>query len=110
LGFVNALCVVATRIERGEIRAGLVVAGEDGRELVEATLASLARPEAGRRDLKSAFRVAGRSAPAAAAGCSRSPSFAPDAPRLLGAASRNAQRAPQSCAAGSAIRRVRAGR
>ncbi|MFT4542346.1 MAG: 3-oxoacyl-[acyl-carrier-protein] synthase III [Planctomycetota bacterium] len=56
LGFANAMTVVAGMLERGEIEAGLVVAGEDGRPLVDETLAVLARnTEAGRADLKTAY-------------------------------------------------------
>lgn len=55
LGFANAMIVVAGMIERGEIAAGLVVAGEDGGPLVESTLrALLSNPNAGRRELKRA--------------------------------------------------------
>ncbi len=55
LGFANAMIVVANMIERGEIEAGLVVAGEDGGPLVESTLQSLlSNPNAGRRELKRA--------------------------------------------------------
>ncbi len=55
LGFANAMIVVANMIERREIEAGLVVAGEDGGPLVESTLESLTRdPRAGRRELKRA--------------------------------------------------------
>ena len=56
LGFANSMTVVAERIERGSLEAGLVVAGEDGRPLVEATIASLlADPSAGKERLKAAF-------------------------------------------------------
>jgi len=56
LGFANALCLVGAMIERGEIEAGLVVSGEDGGPLVEATLrALLSDPRAGRNELKRAY-------------------------------------------------------
>jgi len=56
LGFANALCLVGSMIERGEIEAGLVVSGEDGGPLVEETLrALLADPRAGRNELKRAY-------------------------------------------------------
>ena len=56
LGFANALCLVGSLIERGEIEAGLVVSGEDGGPLVEETLrALLADPRAGRNELKRAY-------------------------------------------------------
>jgi len=41
LGVLNGLVLVAGMIEREEIEAGLVVAGEDARALVEQTIASL---------------------------------------------------------------------
>jgi acyl-CoA:acyl-CoA alkyltransferase len=56
LGFANALCLVGSQIERGEIEAGLVVTGEDGGPLVEATLRALVEdPRAGRAELKRAY-------------------------------------------------------
>lgn len=56
LGFANALVVVGGMIERGEIEAGLVVAGEDGRPLVEETIRALTTREGvGRRELKRAY-------------------------------------------------------
>ncbi len=56
LGFANALCLVASMIERGEIEAGLVVSGEDGGPLVEETLRALLEdPRAGRSELKRAY-------------------------------------------------------
>lgn len=55
LGFANAMLLVAGQIERGEIEAGLVVAGEDGGPLVEATIRALEEnPNANRRDIKRA--------------------------------------------------------
>ena len=38
LGFLNAMAQVANMIELGQIEAGLVVSGEDGRALVESTI------------------------------------------------------------------------
>ncbi|MCC6572391.1 MAG: 3-oxoacyl-ACP synthase III [Planctomycetes bacterium] len=38
LGFANAMLIVANMIELGQIEAGMVVAGEDGGPLVEATV------------------------------------------------------------------------
>jgi 3-oxoacyl-[acyl-carrier-protein] synthase-3 len=55
LGFANAMTVAAAMIERREIEAALVVAGEDGGPLVEATIrALLADEHAGRAELKRA--------------------------------------------------------
>ncbi len=56
LGVANAMVLVAGMLERGEIEAGLVVAGEDGRPLVEQTIADLlANPDTTKDDLKRAF-------------------------------------------------------
>lgn len=55
LGFANAMLLVAGQIERREIEAALVVAGEDGGPLVEATIRALEEnPNAGRREIKRA--------------------------------------------------------
>ncbi len=45
LGVANGMVVVANMIERGQIDAGLVVAAEDGRRLVEATIDTLLHDE-----------------------------------------------------------------
>lgn len=56
LGVANGMVQVATMIEAGAIRAGLVVAGEDGRPLVEQTIRHLlADDAAGRDELKRAY-------------------------------------------------------
>jgi len=55
LGFANAMAVTGAMIERGEVEAALVVSGEDGGPLVEATLRTLAEdPKADRAALKRA--------------------------------------------------------
>jgi 3-oxoacyl-[acyl-carrier-protein] synthase-3 len=55
LGFANAMMVIASMIERREIEAGLVVAGEDGGPLLQATIRALIEDErAGRAELKRA--------------------------------------------------------
>ena len=56
LGFANAICVVAAMIDRGEIKAALVVSGEDGGPLVKATIQSLLSAErVTKNDLKLAY-------------------------------------------------------
>ncbi len=59
LGVLNGMVVVAGMIEREEIEAGLVVAGEDARGLVEETIRHLLESSPGASDererLKSAF-------------------------------------------------------
>lgn len=56
LGFANAMTLVGGMLERGEVEAGLVVAGEDGGPLVEETLRYLSEePTVGRAELKRAY-------------------------------------------------------
>ena len=55
LGFANAMALMASRIERGELDAALVVSGEDGGPLVEETIAALLRDGVNRLDLKRAY-------------------------------------------------------
>lgn len=56
LGVVNAMTVIADQIELGRLEAGLVVAGEDGRSLVEETIADAnARDDLTREAFKDAF-------------------------------------------------------
>jgi len=55
LGFANAMSLLASRIERGELDAALVVSGEDGGPLVEETISALLREGVTRQDLKRAY-------------------------------------------------------
>ncbi|MDA1265300.1 MAG: 3-oxoacyl-ACP synthase III [Planctomycetota bacterium] len=56
LGFANGMTLVAGMLERGEIEAALVVAGEDGGPLVDETLRMLAETEGvGKNELKRAY-------------------------------------------------------
>jgi 3-oxoacyl-[acyl-carrier-protein] synthase III len=56
LGFLNGMISLANMIELGQIRKGLVVAGESSRSLVHTTIAQLRRAtRLTRRELKSAF-------------------------------------------------------
>jgi acyl-CoA:acyl-CoA alkyltransferase len=53
LGVLSAAAIVADRIEMGRIDAGLIVAGENGRPLVESTIAALlADPTIDRKSIK----------------------------------------------------------
>jgi hypothetical protein len=54
-GFLNALTVAAGLIESGQIRCALVVAGENGRPLVEQTLRTLVERPLTRNDIKPFF-------------------------------------------------------
>jgi 3-oxoacyl-[acyl-carrier-protein] synthase-3 len=91
LGVANAMAVVAEAIERGSIEAGLVVAGEDGRPLVEATLRGLLARGAAleRNELKRAFASLTIGSGAAAVLLARG-DLAPGAPRLIAATARAA--------------------
>jgi len=56
LGVLNGMVHVANMIELGQIRAGLVVAGENGGPLVNATIESLLNnPDLTRNDIKASF-------------------------------------------------------
>ncbi len=84
LGVANGVVLVASLIEQGAIEAGLVVAGEDGRPLVERTLAALVEgPGATKDELKRAFASLTIGSGAAAVALERA--RAGDAGRLLGA-------------------------
>lgn len=41
LGFVNSMVILANMIELGQVKAGLIVAGENGKQLVESTISEL---------------------------------------------------------------------
>jgi 3-oxoacyl-[acyl-carrier-protein] synthase-3 len=58
LGVLNGMALLAGMIEREEIEAGLVVSGEDGRSLVEQTLADLLERERTDGELRSALKQA----------------------------------------------------
>jgi 3-oxoacyl-[acyl-carrier-protein] synthase-3 len=82
--------VVASQIEAGAIDAGLVVAAEDGRALIDATVGELLRRDAvGKNELKSAFASLTIGGGAAAMVLART-ELAPHASELLGATSRAA--------------------
>lgn len=83
LGFANAVCVAASQIESGALPAALIVAAEDGRALVEATIeALLARGT--KQELKQAFASLTIGA-GGAAWLLAHRSLAPGAASLLGA-------------------------
>jgi len=92
LGFVNALALVASQVDSGAIEAGLVVAGECGRPLVERTIDGLnARQDLTRDELKAAFASLTIGSGAAAAVVTRAERDAAGA-RLMAAVSRAATR------------------
>jgi len=55
LGFLNGLVTLAAMIDSGQIRCGMVVAGENGRPLVEQTLQQLLDPALSRNAIKPFF-------------------------------------------------------
>ncbi|MGV7221834.1 MAG: 3-oxoacyl-ACP synthase III [Nitrospinales bacterium] len=56
LGVMNGMLHVANMIEMGQIKSGLVVAGENGGPLVNATIENLlSRPDVNRNEVKTAF-------------------------------------------------------
>jgi len=56
LGVLNGMIHVANMIELGQIKAGLIVAGENGGPLVDATIKSiLSRPNITRNEIKGSF-------------------------------------------------------
>jgi 3-oxoacyl-[acyl-carrier-protein] synthase-3 len=55
LGFLNSLTILAAMIEAGQIRCGMVVAGENGRPLVERTLQHLLTAPLDRQQIKPFF-------------------------------------------------------
>ena len=55
LGFVNAMALIGSMIDSGQIRRALIVAGEDGRPLVERTLEQLLDPNLDRNSIKPFF-------------------------------------------------------
>ena len=88
LGVLDGMVVVAGMIERGEIEAGLVVAGEDGRGLVEETVARLLASASGERELKAELKQAFASLTIGSGACAlvlARAEHAGDAPRLAGA-------------------------
>lgn len=87
LGVLNGMVVIAGMIERGEIEAGLVVSGEDGRALVDETIATLLASRADERDLRAELKQAFASLTIGSGACALLLARARgerDAPRLVG--------------------------
>jgi acyl-CoA:acyl-CoA alkyltransferase len=103
LGVMSGMLLIADMIERGQIRAGLVVSGEDGRSLVDSTVSRLLRLTGGeaRRALKTAFASLTIGSGAAAILLAQK-SLVPEAPRLEGLVSRNATEHHALCVGGVA--------
>lgn len=83
LGFLNGMTIVGNMIELGQIDYGLVVDGEDSRQVVEATIARLNDPETTVASFRAQFATLTLgSGGAAMLLCHRD--LAPDAPRYTG--------------------------
>jgi 3-oxoacyl-[acyl-carrier-protein] synthase-3 len=97
LGFLNSLTVAAGLIESGQIRCALVVAGENGRPLVEQTLATLLERPLTRNEIKPYFaNLTIGSGAVAAVVCHRS-LVRGHAHRLLGGVARAATQHSELC-------------
>ena len=97
LGFLNSLTVAAGLIESGQIKCALVVAGENGRPLVEQTLSTLLERGLNRNEIKPYFaNLTIGSGAVAAVVCHRS--LVPGrAHRLLGGVARAATQHSDLC-------------
>lgn len=102
LGLLNGMLIIADMIESGQIRAGVVVGTETGRDLVEGTIDSLLTDDsATRRSIKSAFAsLTIGSGSAAVVLCDRK--LSRTGTRVLGGAVRNDTQAHTLCAGGVA--------
>lgn len=96
LGFANAMVLAASQIEAGQIRAALIVAGEDGGPLVRRTLADLLAPGTTRKDLKRAIASLTIGSGGAAMVLAHA-DLAPGTPRLTTAVARAATEHNELC-------------
>lgn len=100
LGVLNGMILVANMIELGQIDAGLVVAGENGKPLVDSTVEGLlADPSINRKSIKGAFASLTIGSGACAVLLARE-DLAPNGHRLLGASVRNATEHHELCQGG----------
>jgi 3-oxoacyl-[acyl-carrier-protein] synthase-3 len=93
LGVLDGMVLVAGSIERGELEAGLVVAGEDGRALVDETIAALLASTVDERTLRAELKQAFASLTIGSGACAVLLARAGGGervPRLLGATARAA--------------------
>lgn len=101
LGFLNGMIQVANMIELGQIEAGLIVSGEDGRALVESTIAYLnSNVELNRQDIKASFASLTIGSGGVALILSNS-KLAPQGHQLLGAVTESATQFNHLCQGGS---------
>ena len=102
LGLLNGMLLLANMIELGQVRGGVVVGTEGGRDLVEGTIDTLLnQPNLTRQDVKLAFAsLTIGSGSAAVVLCDRRLSRTGN--RLLGGAVRSDTHSHELCAGGSA--------
>ena len=101
LGWLNGLVTIANMIELGQIEAGIVVSGEDGRALVESTIAQL---NANHNLTKKAFKNSFASLTIGSAGIAAvvaSDKLATASRRLVGASTSSATEHHHLCQGGA---------
>lgn len=100
LGFLNALTLVASMIESGQIERALVCSGENGKSLMDWTLAELKNPEQTRKSVKPYFANLTIGGGGVAAVVCRE-DLAPSSPKLLGGSVRTDSASNLLCEGGS---------
>jgi acyl-CoA:acyl-CoA alkyltransferase len=83
LAFMNGMDVVAAMVERGALDYGLIVDGEGSRQVIDATIARLNRPETTEADFRTQFAALTLGSGAAAMILCRTDQH-PDRPRYMG--------------------------
>jgi len=86
LGFLNSMSLLASMIDSGQVKSGIVVSGENGRPLLERTIQILLERDLNRKTIKPYFANLTIGAGAVAAILTHE-SLSPNGKRLLGAAS-----------------------
>lgn len=89
LGFLNGMQIAGDMIERGLVEYGLVVNGESSREVLEATIARLNRPECEPSSMRRQMATLTLGSGAAAVVLGRA-DFHEEAPRVVGSVTRAA--------------------
>ena len=102
LGFLNAMVLGSSVIEKGHARAVLIVAGEDGKPLVEKTIKELLASSLTRKEIKSYFANLTIGAGAVAMVLSREDFVEKPAPKLLAATLKTDTASCELCEGGSA--------
>ena len=100
LGFLNALTLVGSMIESGQIERALVCSGENGKSLMDWTLDELKKPEQTRKSVKPYFANLTIGGGGVAAVICRK-DLAPESPQLLGGSVRTDAASNLLCEGGS---------